>query len=98
VAQKKIVCFIKSMCPRISIKQTELSSLWFLKKLSLNHARKIFNNARPSYLKNNSIKIDEHHQHNAISSRFNYVMPKIKSSNNILLPCNSCLILSFLSV
>jgi hypothetical protein len=49
------------MGPRTSIKQTELSSLGFLnvknrvKQLRLNHDHKIFNNACPSYLKNNVI-------------------------------------------
>ena len=61
VAQTKTVRFIKSMRPRTSIKQTELSSLGFLnvknrvKQLRLNHDHKIFNNACPSYLKNNVI-------------------------------------------
>ena len=61
VAQNKTVRFIKSMGPRTSIKQTELSSLGFLnvknrvKQLRLNHDHKIFNNACPSYLKNNVI-------------------------------------------
>jgi hypothetical protein len=51
------------MGPRLRIKQTELSNLGSLnvenrvKRLRLNHAHKIFNNACPSYLKNNSLKI-----------------------------------------
>jgi hypothetical protein len=62
------------MGPRLSIKQTELSSLGFLnvenrmKQLHLDHAHKIFNNANPSYLKNNFIKINEHHKHNTKST------------------------------
>jgi len=32
-----------------------------VKQLRLNHAHKIFNNACPSDLKNNSLKITEHH-------------------------------------
>ena len=65
VAQNKTVCFIKSMDPRTSIKQRELSSLRFLnvenreKQLRLNHTHKIFDNACPTYLKNNFIQIDE---------------------------------------
>jgi hypothetical protein len=63
VARNKTVRFIKSMGPRLRIKQTELSNLGSLnvenrvKRLRLNHAHKIFNNACPSYLKNNSLKI-----------------------------------------
>ena len=53
-----------------SITQTELSNVGCLnvenriKKVRFNHDHKIFNNARPSYLKNNFIKINEHHKHN----------------------------------
>ena len=84
VAQNKTIRFIKSMGPRSSIKQTELSSLGFLnvntrlKQLRLNHAFKIFHNKCPSYLKNNFVKINEHHQYNTRSRQYNYVTPKIK--------------------
>jgi hypothetical protein len=69
VAQNKTVCFIKSMDPRTSIKQWELSSLRFLnvenreKQLRLNHTH--------TFMKNNFIKINEHHRNNTRSSRFN---------------------------
>ena len=86
VAQSKTVRLIKSMGPRTSIKQPELSSLGFinvenrLKQLRLNYTHKIFNNAYPFCLKNNFIKIYEHdnHKHNTRSSHFNCVTPKIK--------------------
>ena len=84
VAQNKTVRFIKSMGPRASIKQAELSSLGFLniknrvKQLRLNHAHKIYYDKCPSYLKNYFIKINEHHVHNTRSSQINYVTPKIK--------------------
>jgi len=80
VAQNKTVCFIKSMDPRTSIKQRELSSLRFLnvenreKQLRLNHTH--------TFMKNNFIKINEHQKHNTKSSCFNYVMPKIKGSES----------------
>jgi len=83
VPQYKTVCFIESIDPRTSIKQTELSSLGFLNgenivtQLPLNHDHKIFNNTCPSYLKNNLIKINEHHQYNTKSSRFTYRTAKI---------------------
>ena len=61
VARNKTVRFIKSMGPRLRIKQTELSNLGSLnvenRVKRLRHAHKIFNNACPSYLKNNSLKI-----------------------------------------
>ena len=82
VSQYKTVRFIKSMDPRTSLKQTELSRLGILnvenrvKQLRLNHDHNIFNNAScPSYLKNNSIKINEHLH--TRSSRFNYGTAKI---------------------
>ena len=56
------VCFIKSMGPRTSIKQRELSSLRFLnvenreKQLRLNHTH--------TFMKNNFIKINEHCKYN----------------------------------
>ena len=65
VAQNKTARFI--MGPRTTIKQKELSSLGFLnvesrvKQLRLNHVHKIFNNTCPSYLKNNFVRINEHH-------------------------------------
>ena len=51
-----------------------------MKQFRLNYAHKIFNNAYPSYLKNNFIKIYEHdnHKHNTTSSHFNCVTLKIK--------------------
>jgi hypothetical protein len=59
--QNNTIRFIKIISSITSIKQTELSSLGFLnvknrvKQLRLNHDHKIFNNACPSYLKNNVI-------------------------------------------
>jgi len=50
----------------LHIKHTELSNLGFLnvedivKQFCSNHAHKNFNNACPSYLKNNSLKINEY--------------------------------------
>jgi hypothetical protein len=94
VALSKTVRSIKSMNPRTSIKLTELCNLGFLnvedimKQLCSNHAHKIFNNACPSYLKNNLLKINEHHKQNTASSRFNYLMLKIKSIESITFYCN----------
>ena len=86
VAQNKTARFIKNMGPRTTIKQKELSSLGFLnvesrvKQLRLNHVHKIFNNTCPSYLKNNFVRINEHHTYSTRSSHYNFVTPKIKGS------------------
>ena len=95
MALNKIVRVIKSMKPRTSIKHTELSNLRFLnvedivKQFCSNHAHKIFNNACPSYLKNNSLKINEHHKQNTASSLFNYLIPKIKGIESTTFYCNA---------
>ena len=76
------------MGPRDSVKQKELFSLGFLnvetrvKQLRLNHAHKIFNNNCPSYLKNNFVRINEHHTYNTRSSPYNFVTPKIKGKES----------------
>ena len=95
MALSKTVRFIKSMNPRTSIKQTELSNLGFLnvedrvKQCCSNHAHKIFNNTCPSYLKNNSLKINKHHKHNSDLSCFNYLIPKIKGFESTTFYCNA---------
>ena len=87
------VRFIKSIEPRTSIKHTELSNLGFLnvenrvKQFCSNHAHKIFNNAYPSYLKNISLKINEHHKQDTASSR--YLIPKIKGIESTSFYCNA---------
>lgn len=84
VAQNKTMRFIKNLEPRATIGKPELSSMGFLnienrvKQLRLNHAHKIFNNNCPSYLNNNFVKINEHHNYSTRSSPFNFVTPKIK--------------------
>ena len=53
-----------------------------MKQLRLNHAHKIFNNTCPSYLKNNFVRINEHHRYGTRSSHYNFVIPKIKGNES----------------
>ena len=83
IAQNKTVRFIKSLGPRSSVRQSELSSLGLLnvehrvKQLRLNHVFKIYNNKCPSYMNENFTKVNEHHTYNTRSSQHNFVVPKI---------------------
>ena len=84
IAQNKTVRFIKSMGPRSSVRKTELSSIGLLnvehrvKQLRLNHVHKIYYNKCPSYMKEDFLKVNEHHTYNTRSSQHNFVVPKIK--------------------
>ena len=84
VAQNKTVRFINNMGPRSSVGRPELASVGFLcvedrvKQLRLGHAHKIYYNKCPHYLKENFIKVSEHHTYNTRSSHSNFVVPKIR--------------------
>ena len=88
MTQNKTVRFIKNLGPRTTIGKQELQSLGFLnvehkiKQLRLNHAHKIFNNKCPSYLNNNFVKINDHHNYNTRPSPFNFVTTKIKGTES----------------
>ena len=74
LSEKKILIETKNHNPPFKLNGRSLSSLGILnvenrvKQLYPNHADKIFSNTCPSYLKNNFIKINEHHKHNTKSS------------------------------
>ena len=58
------------MGPRSSVGRPELASVGFLcvedrvKQLRLGHAHKIYYNKCPHYLKENFVKVSEHHTYN----------------------------------
>ena len=81
IAQNKVIRFINFLGPRTRISADILSELNLLnvetrvKQLRLNHVHKIFYNLCPQYLTENVVPLNDVHQYNTRSSRYNFLVP-----------------------